>query len=315
MWSTLILLLGLAGILLGANLLVDGASALAKRFNVSNLVIGLTIVAFGTSAPELTVSIYSGMLGQTDMAIGNVVGSNIFNVMVILGLSALIYPIKVESNTVWKEVPFAVLAAVLLLACANDPWLDGSPEAVISRTDGIFFLGFFAIFMYYTVDLLKKQAVNELQNPVRERPLPLSILMVSGGLLLLIFGGRWTVDGAVDIASRLGMSESMIGLTIIAAGTSLPELATSLVAAYKKNSDIAVGNVVGSNIFNIFLILGVSSVINPLGLGAIDNMDLFACLVSSLILQLFVVNLVVTRWEGAIFFLLYCGYLSYIILY
>lgn len=308
-----LLILGLGAVLLGANLLVDGASVLAKRLKISDLVIGLTVVAFGTSSPELTVSLYSALSGNTDIALGNVVGSNIFNVLVILGLSALIRPIRVQSSTVFKEIPFALLAAFLILVGANDMWLEKSGANVLSRTDGIFFLGFFIIFMYYTFSLIKGHSPDELHNPVRPRPLWLAIGMVLGGLLLLVLGGRWTVDAAVDIAGALGVSQSVIGLTIVAAGTSLPELATSLVAAYRGNSDIAVGNVVGSNIFNIFFILGLTACVHPLGMGNIDNVDLLVCFGSGLVLQIFAGNHKISRWEGLALVILFIGYTGYLI--
>lgn len=308
MISILILIGGLLAVLAGANALVEGAASLAKKMRVSDLVIGLTVVAFGTSAPELTVSVYSGMTGQADIALGNVVGSNIFNVLVILGLSALLTPLKVHSNTVWKEIPLGLLAALMLLVFANDVYLDGQPVSMVSRTDSMALLGFFVIFLYYTFDLVRRQPPDELEPAVHERSLWFSIVMVAVGLGLLIAGGKWTVDGAVSIALAAGISQSVVGLTIVAAGTSLPELATSLVAAYKKNADIAVGNIIGSNIFNIFFILGVAGVVTPLGLGDISNADLLFCVGSSLLLLLFSLNFTISRKEGAVFFLIYCLY-------
>lgn len=304
---------GIIAVMLGANLLVEGASSLAKRMKISDLVIGLTVVALGTSAPELVVSLFSAMNGESDIAIGNVVGSNIFNVFLILGVSALVYPLRVESNTIWKEIPLSLLAALVLMAMASDQALDASTNSGISRSDGISLLGFFAIFLYYTFYIAKGAAKTELHNEVHKYPLYQSILMVLGGLALLIVGGRLIVSGAVDIAEGLGVSKSIIGLTIVAAGTSVPELATSVVAAYKKNADIAVGNVVGSNIFNVFFILGTSSLVTPLGVGSITAIDFMVCIAASMILFIHAFDFKISRVEGAVLVLLYLGYTGYLI--
>lgn len=308
--SALLLIGGLAMIIAGANFLVDGASALAKKFNISNLVIGLTVVAFGTSTPEVTVSIYSALQGETDIALGNIIGSNIFNILFILGVTAIIYPLKVSSSTIWKEIPMSLLAALIIMVFASDVFLDKSAESVISRTDGIALLGFMAIFLYYTFDMARKQPDDELHNTVKQHPLWLSIVMILGGLGLLVGGGKFLVDGAVDIAEGFGISKSVIGLTIVAIGTSVPELATSVVAAYKKNADIAVGNAVGSNLFNVFFVLGISSSIHPLGIGNISPIDLAVCVASSLLLFVFAYNSRLNRVEGA---LLLAGYVAYTI--
>ncbi len=314
MISILYLAGGVIAVLIGANLLVDGASSLAKKLKVSDLVIGLTVVAFGTSTPELTVSVFSSMQGEVDLALGNVVGSNLFNVMVILGVAALIYPLEVHSNTIWKEIPMSLLAALVLLALVSDRWLDGAANPGISRAEGLALLGFFSIFLYYTFLVAKNTPPKELHNVVKTYPVYLSLLMVAGGLVLLVVGGRWMVNGAVEIAERLGMSKSIIALTIVAAGTSIPELATSAVAAFKKNADIAVGNVVGSNIFNIFMILGVSAVIKPLGLGSITILDISLVAVISLVLFIKSYNYTVSRVEGGLLLLMYVAYVVYLIL-
>ncbi len=314
MASILFLIGGFAILIVGANFLVDGASSFAKRFNVSNLVIGLTVVAFGTSAPELTVSIYSAMQGESDIALGNVVGSNIFNILGILGVTALMVPLAVQSSTIWKEIPLSLLAAVLITIFANDILIDGGGDSIVSRTDGLALLAFMVIFMYYTFDIAKKSSPDELHNEVKIYTFPITLAMIVGGLAMLVLGGRWLVDAAVDIATQFGVSKSVIGLTIVAIGTSLPELATSLVAALKKNADIAVGNVVGSNIFNIFTVLGISSLIKPLSIGGITQIDLAVCILSSLLLFIFSFNSKISRLEGGIFLAAFVGYTTFLVM-
>lgn len=291
---------GFAILIVGANYLVDGASSLAKKLNISNLIIGLTVVALGTSAPEMTVSVYSAYQGESDIALGNVIGSNIINVLAILGITATIYPLSVQSSTVWKEIPFSLLAAVLVSVFANDVLLNGDPQSSLSRTEGIALLGFMAIFLYYTFDVAKKSPPNDLNNLVKEYPLIITLVMIVGGLIMLVLGGKWLVDGAVAIAEGLGMRKSVIALTIVALGTSMPELATSLVAALKKQADIAVGNVVGSNIFNVFFILGTTAVIEPLAIKGITYIDFLVCITSSLLLFLFAYNNKISRVEGGV---------------
>ena len=252
----LLLVGGLLLILIGANGLTDGAASVAKRFRIPSIVIGLTIVAFGTSAPELAVSVSSALKGSADIAIGNVVGSNIFNTLMIVGCTALFAPIVITRNTLRKEIPLCILSSIALLICANDILLNHATENVISITDGLLLLCFFAIFMGYTF-AIASSANNESQDEeIRQLPMWRSILYIIGGLAGLIFGGQWFVEGASNIARSLGVSESIIGLTLVAGGTSLPELATSIVAALKKNPEIAIGNVIGSNLFNIVFVLG-----------------------------------------------------------
>ena len=264
MLDILFLVGGLALILVGANALTDGAAAVAKRFNISDLVIGLTIVAFGTSAPELVISSMAAMGGSTEMAIGNVVGSNIFNVLMIIGVTACVMPIKVGKGIMSKEIPLVILSSLVLAALANDIWLDGGISNIISRIDGLVLLGFFLIFLRYTFAIARNGGDEEEGEKIKEMPIWKSVLFIAGGLAGLIYGGQLFVDGASGIASALGVSESIIGLTIVACGTSLPELATSVMAALKKNPGIAIGNVIGSNLFNIFLVLGCSATISPL---------------------------------------------------
>ena len=318
--NILLLIGGLILILLGANGLTDGAASVAKRFRIPPIVIGLTIVAFGTSAPELTVSVSSALKGSADIAIGNVVGSNIFNTLMIVGCTALFAPIVITRNTLRKEIPLCILSSIVLLICANDVFLDKAPENILNRVDGLLLLCFFVIFMGYTFAIASKPVTTEQQaeHPVIEeeteiKSLPWwqSILYIIGGLAALIFGGQLFVDGATGIARNLGVSESIIGLTLVAGGTSLPELATSIVAALKKNPEIAIGNVIGSNLFNIFFVLGCSASITPLRLSGITNFDLFTLVGSGILLWLFglfFAKRTITRIEGGIMILCYVAY-------
>jgi cation:H+ antiporter len=315
MWvAILLLIVGFLLTVFGANWLVDGAASLAKKLNISNLVIGLTVVAFGTSMPEFVVSFISALNDKTDIAVGNVVGSNIFNVLFILGISAFLYPISVQRSTIWKEIPYSLLAAVVLLFMANDVILDNETQGWISRIDGLVLLSFFVIFLYYSMEISKN--VSDSENEVKEFTILKSIFLLIVGLVGLIFGGRFMVNSAVDIARVLGISEAIIGLTIVSIGTSVPELATSIVAAMKKNSDIAIGNVVGSNIFNIFFILGISATISPLSFNPVMNFDLVVCALTSGLLFLFMFvghKGKLMKMEGLFFMLLYVVYVGYLI--
>ena len=314
--SFVLFIVGLILLVIGSNWLVDGASSLARRFNISDLVIGLTIVAFGTSSPELVVNLVASFNGNTDIAIGNVVGSNIFNILLILGISAMITPVVVKSTTTWKEIPFSILAVFVMALMANDILLDGDPKSGISRIDGMVLLCFFLIFLAYTFALAKHKnhtpETNEKTISLRK-----SIVFIILGLLGLFFGGKFLVDGAIDIARIFGLSEQVIGLTVVAAGTSMPELFTSVIAAIKKNSDIAIGNVVGSNIFNIFLILGLSASIRPIPYDMKSNLDLLVLFISSLLMFLFLFigkGRRINRIQGAFFLLAFLAYTSYLVM-
>jgi cation:H+ antiporter len=310
--------LGFVLLIKGADLLVSGASSMANKFGVSALVVGLTIVAFGTSAPELVVNILASLQGNTDIAIGNIAGSNIVNILLILGISAMIYPLAVQKGTTWKEIPFALLAIVVVTIMASDMFIDGASTSALSRIDGLVLIGFFIIFLYYIFGLAKASAGQPGSEEVIEQySWVRSSLMVGGGIAGLVIGGKWIVDGAVVFASGLGVSEALIGLTIVAVGTSLPELATSAVAAYKRNADIAVGNIVGSNIFNIFWILGVSAIIRPLPLSPMLVIDLLVAIFATVLL--FVVLFVgkrhvLERWQGGVFIVVYIVYIWYLIM-
>lgn len=307
---------GLALILLGANGLTDGAAAVAKRFHISDLVIGLTIVAFGTSAPELVISTMAALGGSAEMAIGNVVGSNIFNVLAIIGVTAMVMPIKVGEGTMSKEIPLVILCSFVLAFMANDVILDGGSRNIISRIDGLVLLGFFLIFMRYTFAIARSGNAEEEETKIKEMPIWKSALFIAGGLAGLIYGGQLFVDGASGIASSLGVSESIIGLTIVAGGTSLPELATSVTAALKKNPGIAIGNVIGSNLFNILFVLGCSATISPLSMGGINNVDMAVLIGSAILFWLvgwFFKKRTITRVEGALLVICYIAYTAYLI--
>jgi len=311
----ILFVVGFVLLISGANLLVEGSASIAKKLNISSIVIGLTIVAFGTSAPELIVNIFASVQGNTEIAIGNILGSNIVNILLILGISAIIYPLATKENTVWKEIPLSLLAAILLGVMVNDTLIDGGTFSGLTRIDGIVFIAFFIIFLYYTFGISKVSGENT-DLEIKEMSYMKSSLYIVGGLLGLVFGGKWIVDGAIKIAEGFNVSQSLIGLTVVAIGTSLPELATSAVAAYKKQSDIAIGNVVGSNIFNIFWILGLSAVINPLPFSKDSVIDIIMTIIASLILFLIMFigkKHTVERWQGVIMILIYIGYVAYLI--
>lgn len=318
MLTVILFFVGFVALIKGADWLVAGASSLAQRLGVSALVIGLTIVAFGTSAPELVVNLLSVMGGNTEIAIGNVVGSNIVNILLILGIAAVIYPLSVKNGTVYKEIPFALLAIMVVAVMVNDIFFDGSVSNTLGRIDGIVLICFFAIFLYYIFGIARTSAnADEASDEIIQYSWHRSVALIVGGLFGLVVGGKWIVDGAVSFATSLGVSEALIGLTIVAVGTSLPELATSAVAAYKKNVDIAVGNIVGSNIFNVFWILGLSSIIKPLPFSESLATDVFVAVGATVLLfgALFVGKKhTIERWQGGVFILLYVVYVTYLIM-
>lgn len=310
----LLLILGFAVLIKGADWLVDGSVSLAKHYKVSELAIGLTIVAFGTSAPELVVNVISSIKGYNDVTLGNIIGSNIFNLMLILGISGLVYPITVQIKTIWNEIPFSLLAAIVVILLANFSF-NSSGQLSLNRIDGIILLSFFIVFMVYIfINLRSKNEVLEagfkIIKPRR------SILIIFAGLLALVGGSKLVVDKAVILAHYLGASEKLIGITIVSVGTSLPELMTSVVAAFKKNSDIAIGNIVGSNIFNICLILGISTLIKPLAYSISFNLDILLLIISTILLFIFMFSgkrYKLDRWESGILFAGYIGYIVYLL--
>jgi len=312
----LLLLVGFAILIKGADYLVNGSSSIAKRFNISNLAIGLTVVAFGTSTPELLVNIMSSVKGYNDAAFGNIIGSNTFNLLFILGISGLIYPLVVQRNTVSYEVPLSLLAAVVLYVLVNDVALWGSEQNVLSRIDALILLLFFGAFMFYITRTMKNTPEFEEGEEIKIYGKWLSIFFVVLGFAMLIGGGHLAVENAVAIAKHYGLSEKLIGLTILAAGTSLPELATSAVAAYKRNTDIAIGNVVGSNIFNIFFILGVTGVIKETPFNSAMNFDIYVLIAATIMLMIFMFTLnqrKLDRWEAFIMLVSYFAYTIYLV--
>lgn len=310
--NIIFLIAGLVILMYGANLLVDGGAALAHRLKVSSMVIGLTVVAFGTSTPELVVNIVSSVDGSSALAMGNVLGSNIFNILAILGITALIIPLGVKKTTTWIEIPLAAFAAILILILVN-----GEPAGQITRAEGICLLCFFVMFLLYTLALARFGGAGDGEEvEIKNYSSGKSILFILLGLAGLIGGGRLLVNGAVSIAQSLGISERIIGLTIVSIGTSLPELATSIIAARKKNADMAIGNVVGSNLFNTFLILGTSATITPLQVPTGSMTDLITNIIAAVLLFVFIFTgkgRKISRWEGAIFVVLYIVYLLFIL--
>jgi cation:H+ antiporter len=313
-----LLILGMAILIYSADLLVKGASSFAKMMKVSNLMIGLTVVAFGTSFPELIVNIFASSTGNSDLAVGNVVGSNLVNILLILGISAVVKPLLVQNTTVRYEIPFGVLATLVLFVVANDTLLSNTGFNVINRTDGLIFLSFFIIFIYYTFVIGTSGSVNnEDGNYVAEMSKLKSTLLIIAGFVGLYFGGKFIVESATTIAEALGMSQYLIGVLVVGVGTSLPELATSVVASLKGNSDMAVGNIVGSNIFNIFFILGISAVMTDIPFNPSINLDILLGLIATILLFVFVFTgkgRKIDRVEGSIFVVAYLAYVVYILL-
>lgn len=308
----LLLAVGFVILIKGADFLVAGSASIAKKSNISNLAIGLTVVAFGTSSPELLVNVMSSVKGYNDAAFGNVIGSNVFNLLLILGVAGIIYPLVVHRNTVSYEVPLSLLAAIILFILVNDTLLFGNPENSLSRTDALILLAFFGLFMFYITRTMKDGPGGDEGEPIKLYSTAVSVLYIILGLAMLVGGGSLAVENAVAIARQYGLSEKLIGLTILAAGTSLPELATSAVAAYRKNTDIAIGNVVGSCIFNIFLILGITGVVKPLPYNTALNFDLYILAGSIIMLMIFMFTLnqrKLDRWEALIMFLSYFAYM------
>ncbi len=315
MVNVLLLLAGFVALIIGADKLVDGASNLAQRLGIPNIVIGLTIVAFGTSAPELVVNVFAAVEDSTEMVLGNVIGSNLFNVLGILGICAIISPLTVKNNTTWIEIPLSLLAAVAVWIVANDVLLDNTSANLITRTDGLILLLFFAIFLVYNITLSQKTS-DDTEIEVKHYTYLKSIIYIVLGLAGLVIGGRLIVNSAVEIATMFGMSERVIGLTIVSIGTSLPELATSVVAVRRKNADIAIGNVVGSNIFNIFFVLGISTIINTVPVMDASFIDIVLNLAAGALLFIFLFTgkgRRLERWEGIIFLSIYVAYLIYLL--
>lgn len=326
-----LLVIGFIILIKGADFLVDGASAVAKKFEISDIIIGLTIVSFGTSAPELVVNIAAAWGGKNEMITGNVLGSNIFNTCLIIGVAGMIYPLTVQRATVRQELPFSISIVILMFILANDQLIRGA-DNYISHIDGLVFLALFGGFLYYVYRSSKKKnmtGIDEEIDAIDSMSVSKSTLFIIGGMAGLVIGGKLVLDNAVVFAQYFGMTERVIGLTVVAIGTSLPELATSVVAALKKNSDIAVGNVVGSNIFNVLLVLGMSATIapTPISYDIAANFDIYFLLGSTLLLTFFLFigtrlrpktggapTYTVDRWQAAILFVAVVAYIVYLLL-
>jgi len=310
-----LLIVGFVVLILGADWLVSGASGLAKRLNVPDLVIGLTVVAFGTSAPELMVNLMAAFNNESEIALTNILGSNTINTFIILGISALIYPIKSQKSSRQYEIPWSMFAGLIILVMGTECFGLCGGDAIISRLDGVVLLLIFSLFMHYTLKMAKNNTENQ-----EEGFLPMKIwkavLLIAVGLVALVVGGKVIVTNAVSIAQAFGVSQAVIGVTVVALGTSLPELATSAIAAFKKNPDLAIGNVIGSNIFNVFFVLGISAVIRPLPSYSNLWIDASLAALGSLLLLLFVStnrHKELKRWQGAFFLVCYGVYLVWLL--
>lgn len=299
----------------GADMLTDGATMIAKKFNIPDIIIGLTIVAFGTSMPELAISGYSAYNGNTDVAVGNIVGSNIANILLIIGTTALVHPLIISRTTLYKEIVISIAAAILLFLFINDGFFVSARVNAINSFDGVLLLSCFIGFLMYLYNSSQDELAVQIED--ENSSLSQSLVFIILGLIFLVLGGKVFVDEAVAIAINFGMSEIIAGLTIVAIGTSLPELATSVVAAVKGKVDIAIGNVIGSNIFNIFLVLGLTSLIAPLEKGGLKDIDLYVCIGASILLFLFGIILKqrLPRIVGFLFLITYFGYLAHSIMH
>lgn len=314
--NVILLIVGLVLILVGANYLTDGSAALARRFNISEFIVGLTIVAIGTSTPELVVSVISALHGSGEMAIGNVTGSNLFNGLLILGISTLIRPVPLTSDNIKKDIPLGILASIVLLVVCCDVLLGSDLRNNIGRDEGIILLLLFVVFISYTIFSAKAPEVEEAAEEQKPMPIWLMLIMIVGGLAALVFGGNLFQTSAVEVARALGVSESMIAITLLAGGTSLPELAASVVSAVKGKAEMAMGNVLGSNISNIFLVLGASATITPLSLGGITMVDLLAVLGASILLWITAFSFKrnkIDRPEAVILIVAYIAYIWYMV--
>ncbi len=314
--NVILLIVGLVLILVGANYLTDGSAALARRFNISEFIVGLTIVAIGTSTPELVVSVISALHGSGEMAIGNVTGSNLFNGLLILGITTLIRPVPLTSDNIKKDIPLGILASIVLLVVCCDVLLGSDLRNNIGRDEGIILLLLFVIFISYTIFSAKAPEVEEAAEEQKPMPIWLMLIMIAGGLAALVFGGNLFQTSAVEVARALGVSESMIAITLLAGGTSLPELAASAVSAVKGKAEMAMGNVLGSNISNIFLVLGASATITPLSLGGITMVDLLTVLGASILLWITAFSFKrnkIDRPEAVILIVAYIAYIWYMV--
>jgi len=313
--NLLLLVFGFILLIKGADYLIEGSTSVAKKFNIPNIVIGLTLVAFGTSLPEMIVNVFASIKGSSDMQIGNIIGSNISNIFLILGVATFICPIKIKKGTVWKEIPLSILAVVLLAVMLNDALFDARIFNELSRIDGVVLLSFFVIFIYYIFGM--GQVEGDDTEEMNIHSIKKTSILIVLGMFGLFLGGKWIVDSVQVLARMMNISEAFISLSIVAFGTSLPELATSIMAALRKNADMAIGNVVGSNIFNIFWVLGLSAVINPIKYDIAFNVDLIVVIFATVLLFVFMhINkrYHLNRFEGISFVSLYILYVGYLVL-
>ncbi len=312
-----LLIVGFILLIKGADKMVDGSASIAKKLGLSTMMIGLTVVAFGTSAPELIVNIFSSIEGSSDIGMGNIIGSNISNILLILGVSAIIVDLEVNSSIIKKQIPFSILSVVALFVLINGEMFNSGING-LNQAGGLILMLFFSIFLYYTISIARENRhdIKKAQlEKVEEVKTSLSLLYIIGGIIALFVGGKLIVDSASDIARFLGLSEVFIGLTIVALGTSLPELAASLVAAKKKHTDMAIGNVIGSNIFNILWVLALSAIIRPIEFNPIINFDIIFLIIASVVLFPLIFigkKYSISRREGIILVALYIFYISYI---
>ncbi|MFW0837439.1 MAG: calcium/sodium antiporter [Candidatus Komeilibacteria bacterium] len=313
----ILFIIGFIFLIKGADLLVDGASSLAKKLHIPDIIIGLTIISFGTSLPELIVNILAVLRGSSDIGLGTVIGSNISNIALVLGFTAIVYPLSVRHSTIWREIPYSMVAALILLLISSDSFFNNVLNSSINRVDGIILLIFFVLFVAYTVGVFVRHRRMHLDDETDITHNNAKIaLMIIIGLIGLYYGGQWVVNGAVAIAHVFGLSEFVISATIIAIGTSLPELVTSLVAAFKRNLDMAIGNIVGSNIFNILLILGIASIIQPLRVPNLLWLDIVYLIGLSVVLFVFLAigkKRELERWQGFALVFIYLGYIIFLL--
>jgi cation:H+ antiporter len=308
-------IIGFVFLIFAAKWLVEGSTSIARKLNISDLIIGLTVVSFGTSAPELIINVISSFTGKPDLAIGNIMGSNISNILLILGVTAMITNLPVQRSTILSEIPFSLMAALLFGFLANTALFNSSEVMMISRNDGYMLLFFFLLFLMYIIYMAKQNQDIESED-IGELTMGKAMVYVGLGMVGLFAGGHFVVDSAVDIALSWGFSESFIGLTIVGVGTSLPELVTSVIAALKRNTDIAVGNVIGSNIFNLLWILGVTAVIHPLQFNEVSNTDILVIIFASTLMIMAMVvgkKYTIERWQGLLFIIFYVSYIYYLI--
>lgn len=313
----LLFVVGFVFLIKGADWLVDGSAAIAKNYNISSLVVGLTIVSMGTSMPELIVNVLASSKDASQIAIGNILGSNIANILLILGVSAFIYPIQIKESTAFYEIPYSIVALLLVAFFANSN-LIGSHENSINQVDGVILMAFFGLFVAYIIRLAKNGSTDIINDtPDEKTTAGKSILKVLLGTVGLFFGGQWVVNGAISAAEHFDLSEAFIGLTVVAIGTSLPELVTSAVAAYKKNTDIAMANIIGSNVFNLLWVLGISAIIKPMGFESSLNTDIIILLGASCLILLSIitgkVKNQISKPTGSLFLLLYLSYIVFLV--